>query len=150
MIEPVGEHRVAASGERGHDAEVRHVAGREQQRARQVHESRQRRLERVVRRGVAEDQVRSTRAHAVTLRALARRRGEPRIRGESQVVIAAKRHDCAAIDHDVRALRRLQHAPPAQQPLPSQFFDLPAQRRAWRGRSQAGRIDGYKKTALCP
>ena len=49
MVQPVGEHRVLAPRKRRDDAEVRHVAGGEQQRARQADECRQPLLQLVVR-----------------------------------------------------------------------------------------------------
>ncbi len=75
VVEPVAEHRVLAAGQRGDDAQVRHVTGREQERARAGagrDPGRQLALERVVRQEMAGDQVRGPGADAMARRALLR------------------------------------------------------------------------------
>jgi len=116
VIELVGKYRVVAPGKRGHDADVRHVAGRKQQRARQPHEPRERLFQRVMRGSVTEYQVRCARADAVTLGAFAHGGGETRVCGESQVIIAAEGDDLAAVDHRARALRAIERAACALEP----------------------------------
>jgi hypothetical protein len=76
MVQAVGEYGIAAPREGGHDAEVGQVAGREQQRARQLDEGREPLLERVMRGAVAEDEMRGAGPDAVALRALAGSRDE--------------------------------------------------------------------------
>ena len=74
VVQPVGEHRVAARRERGHDAEVRR--GSRSRRAAPRGSSTKRAsalLERVMRGAVPEDEMRRAGADAVALRALARR-----------------------------------------------------------------------------
>ncbi len=117
MIEFVGEHRIVAPGERGHDADVCHVAGRKQQRARQAYKLRQRFLERMVRSHVAEDQVRCTGADAVARRTLTRRRRQPRVAREAKVVVAAKRHDLASVNHHACTLRAFERVAVARKSL---------------------------------
>src|SRR5258705_3132385 len=104
-----------AADERGHCPEVRHVAGREHQRARQLNEACEGRFEAVVGRRVAEYQMRRAGADSVRACAGACGRYQPRIGGQTQIVIAAKCDIVAAVDDDTRALRALQHAAMAPQ-----------------------------------
>ena len=62
VVEPVGEHRVVPVEKRGDDAEVGHVAGREEQRARHPDEFGEPSFQRLVGGVVAADAVRRTRA----------------------------------------------------------------------------------------
>ena len=109
MIEAIREHRVFTPHQRRDRADIRHVTRREQERARQAHELRQRSFQIVMRRRVSGDQVRRTRADAEKSRAFACRDNQSRVGGESQIIVAAERDDLAPIDYDVRALRTGKH-----------------------------------------
>src|SRR6187549_2150514 len=66
-------------------------------------------------RGMAQYQMRCTRAYAIGARAFARGGNEPRIGGEPEVIVAAESDVVAAVDHDAGALRAFEHAAHAAQ-----------------------------------
>ena len=105
MVELVGKHRIAAPDQRGDDAEVGHVAGGKQQRARQAARIRASAVfERVMRRAVAEDQMRGAGADAVARGAFAAAAAPDRgSAGEAEIIVAAERDELAAVDRDMRA-----------------------------------------------
>ena len=114
VVQPVGEDRVAAPGERGQDREIGEIPGRERQRARAragPNERGELGFERRVRREVAADEMRRARADAPARRAVARGRDDVRVVGESEVVVAREGDELAAVDDDARALRRGERAP---------------------------------------
>src|SRR6185437_9860143 len=103
MAQPVEQHGLATTCERGHDTEVRHVAGREQKRPLAAGESGQLFLERGVLLPVAADEVRGATAGAASRRALRNCRGECRVRREPEVIVAAEVDQPAAVDDHFRA-----------------------------------------------
>ena len=64
-----------------------------------------------MRREVAADEVRGAGAHAPARRAVARGRDDVRVIGEAEIIVARERQELAAVDDDVRALRRRERAP---------------------------------------
>ncbi len=138
MVQPVGEDRVAAPGERGEDREIGEIAGRERQRPRPgagPHERGELGFERRVRREVAADEVRRARADTPARRAVARGRDDVRVLGETEVVVAREGNELAAVDDDARALRRGERAPD-----PLQSRGLPRREAALEiGDQSAGR-----------
>jgi hypothetical protein len=114
VVERVRKNRVAGAHQRRHDADVGGVARIKIQRARQAHKGRQFALQRRVGRAVAADQRRSAGPHAIRLRAFTGRLHQGRVRGQAQVVVAAKgqhalpvhRQASAAFRNDHAALRR--------------------------------------------
>ena len=90
MVEAVGKDRVAAAGEGRRHREVGEVAGGEGQRAREAGEGGEFRFERFMRREVAADQVRSAAARAPASRAVGQRRGDLRVAGQPEIVVAGE------------------------------------------------------------
>ena len=114
VVQPVGEDRVAAPGERGQDREIGEIPGREGQRLRPcagANEGGKLGFERRVRREVAADEVRRARADAPARRAFARGRDDVRMIGETEIIVAREGDELAAIDDDARSLRRGERAP---------------------------------------
>src|SRR3989338_11089046 len=69
-------------------------------------------------------QMRRARADTPLLRALLQRGNEPWMVGQAEVIVAAKRKTSAPIDNDVRRLRAIERAPPAQQALRGAGFEF--------------------------
>ena len=114
VVQPVGEHRIRAPGERGQDREVREVAGRERERAgrgARPYESRELGFERGMRREVAADEMRRRRSRAPACGAVARRRDDLGMIREAEVIVAREGDELPAVDDDARARRRLERAP---------------------------------------
>ena len=117
MIEPVGEHGVVPVEERGDDAEVGHVAGREDQRAGHADELGEPFLQFIVGGVMAADEVRRTRTHAERLRTLAGRRDEPGIGSQAEIVVRAEAEQLPPADLDAGSERTLHDPATAQQSL---------------------------------
>src|SRR5262245_64550880 len=83
VVQPVLEHTVAASDKRAGDREVRHVASREQQRARPSDELGELPLERMVLVRVSADEVRRAAADAPAARGVDESLDETRVLGET-------------------------------------------------------------------
>ena len=101
VIELVAEDRGAARRERAGQAEIRHVAGREDECPFAPGESREFLLERLMLRLVTGDQVRGARADAVHARGADEGLDDLRMRGKPQVIIAAEIDARAAVEFDV-------------------------------------------------
>ncbi len=99
VVQHVLEDRVGRRQQRAGDTEVRHVAGREQERARPAREVGQRLLEFVVLGVVPGDEVRGAAAHAVRAGCPGECLGHGRVPREAQVVVGAEGQALAAV-HD--------------------------------------------------
>ena len=110
VVELVGEDDLAAPRERRHDAEVRQVAGAEQQRALRPLERREPLLEPPVQRHVARHEPRRPRARAPAHRRVRRRLAHARVVGEAEVVVRAEQQDGLAVEDHARPLRTAHHA----------------------------------------
>ncbi len=106
VIQAVAVDGCLAPGQRGGEPGVRHVAGREHERALPARPRRDLFLERLVRGLVARDQVRGTRADAVLAGGVDEGFDDPRMRGEAEVVVAAEVHAGSAVEQDVRRVVR--------------------------------------------
>ena len=115
MIEPVGEYRTMAAGERRDEPEVREIAGREIKRSGQPDEARECVFQCLVRPRVPENEMRGTGTDAVQPSTFLHGRHELGVRGEPEVIIAAERDVFAPVDGHTGPLRCLEHAAPAQQ-----------------------------------
>ena len=105
VVQAVLHDAVAAPGERGDGTEVGHVAGREEQRALAPGEGGQLLLEGVVLGMVAADQVRGATAAAAAVRGVGKRRGDPRVASQAEVVVAAEREQPTAVDLELGTAR---------------------------------------------
>ena len=108
MIQAVFEDGVALPDQRRDSAEVGHVAVGKQQGARATGQFGQRFFELMMRRAVADDQMRCTAAHAPALGASTPRGDDFRVIGQAQVIVITERQQRLTIDHHFRALRALQ------------------------------------------
>src|SRR5215831_21391392 len=88
VTEPIEHHTLAASGERADDGEVRHVAGREEQRALALREGGELLLEARMLYAVAGDEVRGAAAGARVCGGLGHGACQGRVARESEVVVA--------------------------------------------------------------
>ena len=105
MIETILDHAVASPHERVYDREVRHVAGREEQRTRPECESREFLLEQMVLAAVSAHQVRGAAADTPLTRGSDKRIDHAWMIGQAQVVVAAESEQLAAIDVRAHATR---------------------------------------------
>src|SRR3954471_20211034 len=105
MIQFVRKNVVVTTDQRSDYAEVRHITGREQQRAGQLHELRERCFEPVMRGRVTENQVGRSGADAVGARAITGRGNQAWISRKPEIIVAAKRHIVMTIHGYSRALR---------------------------------------------
>jgi hypothetical protein len=121
VVERVRKNRVAGPHQRRHDADVGGVARIKIQRARQAHKGREFALQRLVGRAVAADQRRSAGPHAIGLRAFTGRLHQGRVRGQAQVVVAAKGQHALAVHRQASAAFRNDHAAFAAQVRAVQF-----------------------------
>jgi hypothetical protein len=145
VVERVRKNRVAGAHQRRHDADVGGVARIKIQRARQAHKGRELAFQRRVGRAVAADQRRSAGPHAIRLRAFTGRLHQGRVRGQAQVVVAAKGQHALAVHRQASAAFRNDQAAFAAQVRAVQFgqarrkFIEPGRRRHChvRGRSKA-------------
>ena len=115
VVKPIAENRVAATAQGGDDGEIREIPRREQQRPRigaGCDPIGQLPLQRLMRREMAGDEMRSTGAHAEPRRTALGCGDQPRIGRESQIVVASELQHVAPIDREARALRRIDGAPP--------------------------------------
>src|SRR5215469_3174239 len=96
VAEPIEHHALTASGERGDDGEVRHVAGGEEQRTLAVREGGELLLEPCMLGAVAGDEVRGTAAGAPLRGALRHGARERRVAREPEVVVAREVDELAA------------------------------------------------------
>ena len=142
MIEPVGEDRVAAAGERRQDREVGEIARRKRERPRagaRRDERREFRFERRVRGAMAGDEMRCARADAPARRRVARRRDQRRMVREAEVIVARERDDLAPVDDDARTLRRVDDAAAAREARGGAGGEIALERIDERRRSRARR-----------
>ncbi len=85
-------------------------------------------------------EMRGAPAESIAFGAFARRGDEIRMRGEAEIVVAQNATYSAPVDHDMRALRALQHAAPAGESRFLQCRKLARElRRLVRHRLQAWR-----------
>ncbi len=121
MVEAVRIDRRAVAAERRHDGEIRHIAGREVERARAVDETAaergELRLERGMRGAVSAEQMRAAAARAELRGAFGERGDERRVRGEPEIVVARETDDLAAVDAHPRGAPRLDGLAPPREPL---------------------------------
>ena len=109
VIQPVGEDRVVASGQRRQDGEVGQVPGGKRQSSRAGtgrHEFGEFPLQRFVRREVPADEMGCAGAHAPARSGVARGGDYGGIVGESEVIVAGERDQFAPGHRHARTLRR--------------------------------------------
>ena len=117
MVQLVGKHRIAASDQRLHHAQIGHVAGGKTQRSGLADKFSERLLQSMVCVEVTAYQMRCTGAHAKLLRPLLQGCDYFRVIGEAEIVIAAERQIEFSINFDTHTLRAAQRAAAAQQTL---------------------------------
>ncbi len=122
VVERVGEHGVAGAGERPDRAEVREVAGAEQDAVFAAFESRQALLQAPVDRHRPGHKPRCAGADAPAHRGLRRCLAHARIVGEAEVVVRAQQQHRLAVEQHARSLRPEDRAQAAAQAEP---LDLP-------------------------
>ena len=141
VVQAIAVDRRLARGERRDQAEVRHVAGREQDRPLAPGPGGEFLLERLVLRLVAGDQVRGAGADAVHARRGDESLDDPRMRGEAEVVVAAEVHAGPAVEHDVGGVRV---AAAHRAPLPAQAAGIEVRER----RPEGDRCDRHRPQPL--
>ncbi|MNI42459.1 hypothetical protein D3C73_967560 [compost metagenome] len=107
MVEAVLQHRIALPHQRRDGPEVGHVAGRKQQGTRATGQFGQRLFDLMMRRAVADHQMRGSATDTPTLGAGLPGGNHLRVVGQAQVVITAESQQRLAVDHYVRPLRAL-------------------------------------------
>ena len=144
VIEAIREHRVAAPGERGQDRQIGEVSGRKRERARVLagpDERSEFRFERVVRRGMAADEMRGARSDAPARGCVARRSDDDRMVREAEVIVARERDELAAGDDDSCTLRRGKRAPRAREARGGAHGKLALEARDQRGLRHVSSVD---------
>ncbi len=113
VVQSVLEHLIAAPGQGRDHAQIRHVAGGEEQRPWPAGEVRQLLLQGMVGGAVTRDQMCRPAADAVLVRTPLERRDHFRVTGEPQVVVAAEREHPLSVDQRPRSLRTDEQPPEA-------------------------------------
>ena len=115
VVERVGEHDLALTGERRHDPRVGEIAGAEQHARLPALEVREALLEAAVDGHVPGDQPRRAGARAPAHRSVGRSLAHARVVGQPEVVVRAQQQDRLAVEDHARALRARDLARPAVQ-----------------------------------
>ena len=113
MVEAVLEDVIALTEQGAERADIRRITAAEEQRTRSAGEISQRRFEFLMGSGMAGDQVRGTAAHTPAVHTGLEGSADARIGGETEIVVAAEVEQPPAVDQQLAAGRRLDHAPAA-------------------------------------
>src|SRR6185437_6232671 len=105
VAQAVEQHPIAAAGECGDCREVRHVAGREEERPLPTGECGERLLEALVLDTMAGHEMRGAAADAPVAGRIAKRGADGWMPAQTQIVVAAKVDEPPALDHDLRRIR---------------------------------------------
>ncbi len=116
VVELVGEDDLTAARQRGDRAGVGQVAGAEEQRGLRALELGQPSLQLRVDRHRAGDQARRARAGSQRQGGIGGRAPQPRVVGQSEVVVGAEQQHRPAVEHDLGALRPVDHTEAPAQP----------------------------------
>ena len=116
VVEPVFIDRVVAAAQTGDHSEIRHVTGREQQRALGPDEVGQLFFQFVMGAIVAADQMRGAGTRPGLGGAAGQRRGHARVARQPEIVVAAKGQQSLTVDRYFDAGRRVDHQPLPEQP----------------------------------
>ena len=76
-------------------------------------------------------QMRRARARAILRRALLQRGDEPRMVGQAEVIVAAKREIRLSVNYDMRRLRAVERAPLPQQALRGALIEFVLKLSEW-------------------
>jgi hypothetical protein len=123
VVELIGEHHLAAPGQRRDRARVRQVARAEQERGVVALEGGQAFFQPAVELHVARDQAGGTRAHSPAHRGLGGRLAHARMVGEPEVVVRAEQKHRAAVQQHARALGAADQSHSPVQTSPAQLLE---------------------------